>query len=249
MYKISSTLCLLFFSYFNVLAQQKLPEYITKFSAEHPAQKGSFYSIEEANKKPDKVIFLNLSLGRLNEIPKDILRYKNLKSLSLDYNNIKEIPAWFASLNALQDLSLSKNQLTIFPAVLLKLKKLKTINLSSNNIYGFEKLNANFSIEELYINLNNISQIPADLSCFTKLKILDMGNNKLTFLPGVIFNMPQLEYVHLFRNEISDFQVVDNPNSNLKGIYLPFNPISDQSVQKLRRMLPNCYISMSLDKP
>jgi Leucine-rich repeat (LRR) protein len=132
--------------------------------------KGSFYSLEEANKKPDDVIELNLEFQNLKAIPSDILNYKNLQKLRLDNNEIITIPEWFSRLNGLKYLSLFKNQLGTFPTVLVKMKNLKTIDLAFNHIRSFQQLTYNTSIEDLDLNQNSVGEIPDDINLLAGLK-------------------------------------------------------------------------------
>lgn len=59
-------------------------------------------------------------------------------------------------------------------------------------------------LRRLYLNGNNIKEIPKSISSLKTLRVLDLSSNKLTSLPselGMLFN---LRYLYLFDNDIKD---------------------------------------------
>lgn len=55
----------------------------------------TFFSIEEGLKEPQAVQWLSLSQRELKQVPKDLLKFPNLKVLDLSYNELTSLPSWF----------------------------------------------------------------------------------------------------------------------------------------------------------
>lgn len=83
--------------------------------------------------KDNKITSLDLSHKELNEIPKDIIRFKDLKYLNLSDNNLETLPMWLSALQKLEVLSLSGNQFVNLEGV-QNLSSLKWLDLSKNKI-------------------------------------------------------------------------------------------------------------------
>jgi len=62
----------------------------------------TFYSLADALKTPEQVVRLDLHYKSLNEIPKEIFSFANLKELVLLNNKITEIPDEIAKLSHLE---------------------------------------------------------------------------------------------------------------------------------------------------
>jgi hypothetical protein len=75
-------------------------------------EKSTFYNLEEAKLKPEAVVELNLSNGKIDTFPAAILQFKNIKFLILSNNNISEIPNDINKLPLLIGLDLSNNPIS-----------------------------------------------------------------------------------------------------------------------------------------
>ncbi|MHB8205943.1 leucine-rich repeat domain-containing protein [Mucilaginibacter sp.] len=232
---------LLILGIFNSIAKAQIDPKL--FTVNKNDQKGVYYNLDEANKHIADVIELNLSTHNLDEIPRVLLKYKNLKVLDLSDNNITNIPGWIGSFKNLERLSLAKNKIEIFSNSLLKIKKLTNLDLRANNIIKFESLINISELEEIDLSLNKIKSIPDDFRNLINLKTLRIENNSLTMIPPVLFQMSKLQYVYFYKNNIRGFITTSNVHQNLKAIYLNGNPIENLTLQKLRQLLPNCEVS------
>lgn len=58
-------------------------------------------------------------------------------------------------------------------------------------------------LEYLHLATNSIRSIESDVKNFKYTKIIDVSNNKLTFIPSELFLLPQLEMLNLSYNRIS----------------------------------------------
>lgn len=102
-----------------------------------------FNSIEEAQKNPDKVLYLDLSLQKLRNFPTTIFQFKNLKELHLSYNYWPSIPSGLSDLQHLEILDLSGNYyMKKLPPDIDQLTGLETLKLLDNKLLPGEAMRA-----------------------------------------------------------------------------------------------------------
>lgn len=98
-----------------------------------------FNDIDKAAANPDKVWYLDLSLQKLKEFPKDILAFKNLKELYLPVNYWPGVPNEIGSLKNLEILDLSSNYyMNTLPEGLAELENLKELHIKDNKLNAGE---------------------------------------------------------------------------------------------------------------
>lgn len=131
---------------------------------------------------------LDFAENKITEIPKGLFQgLVNLTTLSLTKNSIEKIPEGsFADLINLEELSLQDNPLkTLPPGTFDNQHKLKILKLSNtslsdlpNNIFKTCK-----SLEEIDLSDNHLSELQSTVfpHPVTVLRILDLGNNNLSF--------------------------------------------------------------------
>ncbi|MEI6949882.1 leucine-rich repeat domain-containing protein [Paraflavisolibacter sp. H34] len=161
-----------------------------------------FSSLDEALKQPDSVYILRLDRKEMTELPREVARLKNLRSLSLVETKIKELPAFVADLGLLE-LNLSNSQMEAVPSVVFKCN----------------------TLEKLELNSNSIRQIPAGIGNLHHLKKLGLRMNKLDTLPDAIGELQHLEEIELYGNDFYLFPAVLTRCPALKVIYLGSNEI------------------------
>lgn len=106
-----------------------------------------FTSIEEAQKNPDKVLYLDLSLQKLRTFPTVIFTFKNLKELHLSYNYWPSIPSGLSNLQHLEVLDLSGNYyMKKLPPDVTSFTGLKKLVLKDNKLLPGEVLRAQSSL-------------------------------------------------------------------------------------------------------
>ena len=119
-------------------------------------------------------------------------------------------------------LILSNNQLTSLPSEMGKMTKLEVLKLNNNILEGsliaeIRKM----SLVELDASNNNMTGVPAEIGQLSKLQTLNYSNNKITDFP----------------NEIS------NLKNTLKVLNVSGNPLTQETINKLKNSLPNTTIS------
>ena len=124
------------------------------------------------------IIYEEMVLNRLTELPIEICELPKLAYLHLQRNALKELPAWIGNLTKLKELKLGGNFLTSLPKEIGKLEKL----------------------EVLTIWQNNLEEIPKEIGFLKNLRGLDISSNKLTKLPNEITNLTELK-IFLYDDE------------------------------------------------
>lgn len=98
-----------------------------------------FNDLDEARANPDKVLYLDLSLQKIKDFPREILSFKNLKRLYLPYNYWPSIPEEINALSKLEVLDLSGNYyLNRLPNNLKELTLLKELIIKDHRLNAGE---------------------------------------------------------------------------------------------------------------
>lgn len=79
---------------------------------EEKKEKTTFYDLEKAKLKPESVIELDLADTKLKVFPEEILKFRNLKFLTLSNNEISEIPNEINKLQFLIGIDLRNNPIS-----------------------------------------------------------------------------------------------------------------------------------------
>ena len=150
---------------------------------------------------------IDLSQNSLRKLPGGIFQgQQSLVELRLDFNKIDTVPAdIFKDLLKLERLYLSHNQLREIPKGLLtRQKNLEVVHLEGNNIIFISESSfpeqASSSLKEVYLNNNNLHNIPVWALLCRSLTFTDLSDNEITFnsLSDVMdsFNFETLYYQH-----------------------------------------------------
>lgn len=168
---------------------------------------------------------LDLSSNEIEHILPSTFEGSILNELCLDRNKIMTLhSSSFFGLSGLNRLNLSFNPLTTIDGPVFRTLRLWSLDLShcllKNLPHG---LFENMSLDEIYLNHNNIESI--ELKTFPSLKILDLSNNKIKSLqPNIFSGIKITTYLNLSDNPIKSLKnVFDNTDINnvtLTGISL-----------------------------
>lgn len=146
---------------------------------------------------------LDIDMGDLKEIPKEIGQLTQLKYLSLQNQLLERIPLAISKLKNLQTLDLSDNQIKYLPVAIGQLTQLKWLNLSRNSLVRISSrigqlkqlqilnLNCNRDAFASYVNersqvrywklkdkTSSLKELPKEILQLSKLKELILSENK-----------------------------------------------------------------------
>ncbi|XP_046819531.1 leucine-rich repeat-containing protein 47-like [Vespa crabro] len=172
--------------------------------------------------------YLNINNTCLQEIPEEIEKLQNLTALVLYSNKIDKLPASIEKLTKLKFLNCSQNKLTSLPDAIgnfpqlsslnfgtnllqsipcqRKNLKLTTLDLSNNNLQVFPDVCYTELIHlcEIYVNMNQIKDIPEQISRLQVLRVLNIADNLLTAVPGELADCHKLKELNLKNNYLAD---------------------------------------------
>ena len=168
---------------------------------------------------------LNLSSNFITDI-ESICKYKKLKNLILDNNQIFKISNKIHNLKNLNFLNLSRNKILNLPEEIMKCKKLNYLHLSNNSILDIKTICRIQSLKNLYLNHNQIYEIPNEISNLKNLKVLHLYKNNISIIPESLSKCKKLKILYLSNNFIS---VIENicKIKTLKKLNLYKNQISE----------------------
>ncbi|KAG2468393.1 prolargin [Polypterus senegalus] len=176
--------------------------------------------------KLSSLLFLYLGKNNLQEVPGFLP--PNLEQLRLCKNQISKIPSGvFNKLEHLSMLDLNHNKLTdgdVGKNIFKGLKNLVQLNLAHNSLKKMPT-NVPLNINQLFLDRNNIEDIPGDyFKSFSKLAFLRLNNNLLTDkgVPKNIFNISSLLDLHLAHNKLHNVPIFSH---KLEHLYINHNSI------------------------
>lgn len=187
---------------------------------------------------------VQLTTGRLKEVPNQLKICTGIKYLDLFGNSIQEIPDWFFQFKKLEHLSLKNNTLKTLPTIIFTIENLKYLNLADNQIH---EINSHYfrnlmSIEKVDISYNQITSISEEGITYPKCESLSIKGNKLEQFPTALSGAHTLEKLDLSENKIS--LIEDDAFDQLENLIeldLSFNeltylPTSIGKLKKLKRL-------------
>jgi Leucine-rich repeat (LRR) protein len=138
-------------------------------------EKITFLSLEEAQKiHPDSVFTLSLKKSKLEILPAEIYRFKNLRYLDLSFNKLTNLDSNISNFSQLKYLDFSKNKFETFPSNICQLE----------------------NMEVLKFNRNSIQVIDSSIIQLQKLTYIDFWDNPIKTFPTAFLNLKSLKIIH-----------------------------------------------------
>ncbi|XP_058481463.1 volume-regulated anion channel subunit LRRC8A-like [Solea solea] len=131
--------------------------------------------------------------------------FTNLRELELVSCNLKHVPSIIFSLHNLQEIDLKDNNLTSIEAILTNKypKWLVCLKVWYNNITHIPlQMRKLARLQRLYLNNNNIENVPKELFDCQNLRFLDLSHNKLTSISANVGQLQKLQYFAVTANWI-----------------------------------------------
>jgi Leucine-rich repeat (LRR) protein len=195
------------------------------------------HSLTEALKNPDSVYKLNLRRKRIDSIPPEIGKLKNLEVLIISGSTVKFLPDEIGECKNLKSIIAHSSRLEEIPATLGNLKKLRVLKLGHCNLKSIPKEIGNIeSLWHLSIGGNNIKYVPKELSKLKNLTWLDLSDNPLEEFPDCVLEMENLKRFWVFGNSINEipFEI-----KNLKYLdHIRLNKTNVMNIDSLSSIMP-----------
>jgi hypothetical protein len=180
---------------------------------------------------------LDLSNRGITELPSEIGRLTNLKTLKLGNiilltsgsprNRLKTLPDAVAYLTNLQVLDLMSNQLATLPSAVTQLTNLRVLDLSRNQIAKLPKAVAHLTdLHWLDLSRNQMTTLPNAVAHLANLQTLDLSRNQITKLPDAIAHLTNLEFLGISYNQLKTLPDAIASLTNLQYINLANNPLN-----------------------
>ena len=197
-----------------------------------------------------ELIFFDISNNMITNIDENLFaNLFRLIKLNLSNNKLQNIPISIQNMVNLQELYLEKNELQNIPYELINLKYLKKLNIGWNKIHWIQPnlFNNLLSLVELYCNNNLISNIQysnnyAVFDSIQNLKTFDLSYNQLNVFLFLNPN-PNLEIINISNNKLEfisgislcqKIYQIDCSNNNLKQFpneFLQINNLSSLNIK------------------
>jgi internalin A len=150
---------------------------------------------------------LDLSDLDILELPPELSRCANLKSLKASGNRLQRIPNLLGGLSKLQTLILGNNEISSVAEEVRSLQRLEVLDLSNNRLTSF----------------------PKALTTLKKLRVIDASNNKLTRIEGAEEDLPAVTTLDLSRNELETLPTWIFRTGALRDLFLAGNELQQLS--------------------
>lgn len=203
----------------------------------YPPLKSLNLNVNSLMKFPVKIIefktlqYLDLSKNRIgDDIPNDILKLNELKSLNLEECEMNKFPNEILNLEKLEKLYLSRNRIINIPEQLILLKNLKELYLNNCELKNIENIK-NSQLKILHLNENKIYSFQNQLLELKELKIEKSELKEINF-SGLL----NLEYLFLSNNFIEKLDSSFQQLIYLKKLDLSFNKLKEISIEKLEEI-------------
>jgi Leucine-rich repeat (LRR) protein/GTPase SAR1 family protein len=181
---------------------------------------------------------LDLAGEGLGELPPEIGKLTNLKTLVLGRwdkkklkrlgNNLKALPDELGQLTELRSLFLYGNEFTSLPEVVGKLGKLRSLDLGGNQLSTLPEIVGQLtSLRSLDLSSNQLSILPEIVGQLTSLRSLDISGTWLSELPEIVGQLTNLRSLDLGGNQLSTLPEIVGQLTSLQTLSLTSNQLSE----------------------
>lgn len=127
--------------------------------------------------------------------------------MDLSHNEFTTLPDWLGSCHELRILFANHNKLTSLPEHLFcsELSSLHTLRLGYNRLHTLPSVpRLRIPLQEIFLQSNCLQSLPANFfAACDQLKSLNLSNNRLTHLPGIVEPL-EIEKLYLTANCLND---------------------------------------------
>jgi len=148
------------------------------------------------NCNPDTVYAISFSKNKLEALPNDLIRYKNLEYLDVSKNKLSSLPSFIGDFQNLKHLDISKNEFLVFPVEICRLGNLMYLIANRNTFTSLpDCIKYCSNLEYLDLWDTPVSEFPLGFDNLAKLKKLDLSGIRFgpTFQQTLKQRLPNTE--------------------------------------------------------
>lgn len=186
---------------------------------------------------------LELQGNKITSLPNEIQELTQLRSLNISNNNLKGLPTSLFRSNSLIELIANKNAFSgSFFSTDDPLPHLQHLQLANNSISALSDTELVLpALKSLNVAMNRLTALP-DISSWTHLTTLMIGENKLTALPEGFVSLQQLRTADFTANDLTKIDERVALMESLGNLTLAANPLRERkfltmNTQDLKRDL------------
>lgn len=190
--------------------------------------------------------FLEISNTCLKELPSSISDLTNLSRVVLRGNAFESLPAEICKLGKLKFLDVSQNALTVLPEDLGALTDLQALNVRCNQLSKMPALGTLINLVLLNISNNQFQELPASLFSKNLIHFTELlaNNNQIAELPHEVSNLSCLKVLNLGENVITALPGELGACTKLRDLNLKGNKLKDK---RLHKLVEQCHAKQILD--
>jgi len=185
-----------------------------------------------------------------NDLPKDMIAMKNLRTVNLSGNRLTCVPPQLLDIVSLRNLYLGANLIEEITSDICRLRRLRLLYLGGNQLRKLpEEIGLLPYMQVLLLSDNHLKKLPDSLCNLLRLQCLHLHHNKLTTLPHGLVQIKSLSELSLRGNPLvmrfireMEFQpasLLEMAARTIKAEKIPFN--KDDLPTSLLRYLKNSH--------
>jgi internalin A len=170
---------------------------------------------------------LDLMSNELSALPPEIGRLINLRKLYLAGNHLTALPPEICQLANISELWLTTNRFTELPPEVCRLNTLEDLILDNNYLTKLTpEIGQLTNLQNLAIYCNGLLEVPPEIGRLIELQKLDLTLNKLTTLPPEIGQLERLERLLLYVNKLTSLPAEIGQLASLQHLDLSDNQLT-----------------------
>ncbi|MBX3738618.1 MAG: leucine-rich repeat domain-containing protein [Candidatus Didemnitutus sp.] len=129
-------------------------------------------------------LHLFLNRNRIESLPEELGRLKQVKFLYLEFNRLQTLPLALRQMDALEGMYFTSNRFTTVPPFVYTMRKLKKLQFSRNQLSELPpEIGHLTELRHLNLSGNRIATVPATIGRLTRLRVCDLSDNQISELP------------------------------------------------------------------
>ncbi len=173
-----------------------------------------------------------------NAIDESVVAAEALKRLDLSGRSLEELPESIGLLSGLVALNLAGNSLRTLPDSLAKLSMLNNLDIRRNSFEAVPPVLASLTLRSLNASGNKISDITVLKEC-RALRVLDLSNNDLTTVEGMLAQENDLRTLNLSGNFIKEIDASFTSLAQVERLNLSENVLTSipKSIEAMHELV------------